>query len=77
MYGKERGKKGVVLIWLVALRSIWLARNDLIFSDNKHNIYDLVEGIKRMSWEWLMKRKDGIPSFFYEWLVDPLDCIIR
>jgi hypothetical protein len=26
MYGKERGKKGVVLIWLVALRSIWLAR---------------------------------------------------
>jgi hypothetical protein len=42
MYGKERGKKGVVLIWLVALRSIWLARNDLIFSISSSRIINII-----------------------------------
>ncbi|GAU47835.1 hypothetical protein TSUD_306460 [Trifolium subterraneum] len=64
--GKGRGNKGIVLIWHVAMWSIWLARNELIFSNKKQNVDELVEGIKRRSPEWLLKRKDGIPSLLYE-----------
>jgi polyhydroxyalkanoate synthesis regulator phasin len=46
-------------------------------SRTKKNVDELVEEIKRQSWEWLMKRKDRIPSLLYEWLIDPLDCILR
>jgi hypothetical protein len=33
--GKGRGNKGIVLIWYVVMWSIWLARNELIFSNKK------------------------------------------
>jgi hypothetical protein len=27
--------------------------------------------------EWILKRRDGISCLFYEWLVDPPDCILE
>ncbi|GAU36498.1 hypothetical protein TSUD_316240 [Trifolium subterraneum] len=33
--------------------------------------------MQRRSSEWLLRRKDGPSSLFYEWLVDPPDYILR
>ncbi|MCH86305.1 hypothetical protein A2U01_0007160 [Trifolium medium] len=44
--GRDKGKKGLMLVWHTVMWSIWLARNELIFSNKRYTIDDLVEGIQ-------------------------------
>jgi hypothetical protein len=38
---------------------------------------EIFEKIKLVSWKWLLSKKVNSPCLFYEWCVDPFDCIVR
>jgi hypothetical protein len=62
-----KGKTSVLKIWHVVMWVLWRARNYQIYS-NKHLILeDVVEGIKGVTWKWLLaKMSQRSPCLFYE-----------
>lgn len=36
---------------------------------------EVVEAIKHMSWQWFLARKKGPLCLFYDWFLNPLDCM--
>jgi hypothetical protein len=68
----KRGKKfskGILLVWHVVIWIFWRVRNDKIFSDKAINLEDVLEGIKCMSWKWLLAKKSNSHCLYYEWIV--------
>jgi hypothetical protein len=43
--------KGVVMIWQAVVWVIWKTKNDDIFVLKSHDIQEMVEKIKRVSWQ--------------------------
>jgi len=64
-------KKGLQMIWQVAIWIIWKARNGLIFNDEATMWNELVEEVKVMSWRWLLSRFNTLACMFYEWSWEP------
>jgi hypothetical protein len=75
-FGKIR-KKGLALIWHAFIWSIWRARNNRIFNNGVSDPDEIFESIKRISWEWFIKRMAKSPCLFYEWRWNPGDCFLR
>jgi hypothetical protein len=53
----KKAHKGIVMMWQVVVWVIWKIRNDVIFAQKPHDIHDVVEKIKRLSWQWLLTKK--------------------
>ncbi|KAK2442281.1 hypothetical protein QL285_013489 [Trifolium repens] len=70
-------RSGFVLIWHASLWAIWRARNKALFADGFFSPLDIVENIKVSSWKWSLLRLKLSPSLFYEWCLDPGDCLLR
>nr|KYP33792.1 hypothetical protein KK1_045326 [Cajanus cajan] len=63
------------VIWLASIWSIWLARNEVVFTNKFTSPNDLVELIKLRYWKWL-KAKDL--DFYYPfscWSREPAACL--
>jgi hypothetical protein len=76
----KRGKKlpkGIMIVWHAVMWVIWRVRNDKIFSDKSIILEDVFDRIKCNSWRWLLARKPISHCLYYEWCVNPLDCIVR
>jgi hypothetical protein len=78
--GRGKGLKRLLTVWHIMLWLIWRARNDFNFfwkSPNswrkfwKHqkNFMEVVD--------WRRKKKKGGTSIYYEWTINPIDCIFR
>ena len=70
-------RKGLRLIWEVAIWVIWKARNGRIFNDEMALWDELVEEVKVMSWRCVLGRFDIPACLFYEWCWCPRDCLMR
>jgi hypothetical protein len=73
----KNGHKGVLMVWHAVVWALWRARNDKIFNDKEVNVEELFDKIQISSWKWLIAKKISAPCLFYEWCVNPLDCIVR
>jgi hypothetical protein len=73
----KKPRKGLGMVWHVVLWTLWRVRNDKIFSNKPILFHDVLDRIKCISWNWLLARKPNSFCLFYEWCVNPLDCIIR
>jgi hypothetical protein len=74
----SRGKKsrqGILLVWHAVLWSLWRVRNEKIFQQKGNNVGEVLERIKRISWDWLLAKKANTPCMYYEWVVNPNYCI--
>jgi hypothetical protein len=54
-----------------------IKRNDRIFSNKVLNQEEIFDRIRVSSWKWLLAKKISMPCLFYEWCIDPFDCIAR
>lgn len=45
-------KRAVRAIWMAAAWSLWMARNDVIFREKSPDLEQILELIKRRSWQW-------------------------
>jgi hypothetical protein len=62
MYGtssNERIKKGLWLIQLTTMLTIWNARNEIIFSNHRKDYFEVVEEIKLLPWRCWIGSKNG------------------
>jgi hypothetical protein len=71
----KQGPKGVLLVWHAVIWILWRARNDKIFSAKEVDADVLFDKIQVISWKWLVAKKINAPCLFYEWCVNPFDCI--
>jgi hypothetical protein len=64
------------LVWHAVIWLLWRTRNEKKFQDKGNNVAEVMDRIKRTSWEWLLAKKVNAPCMYYEWSVNPLDCIV-
>ncbi|KAK2422414.1 hypothetical protein QL285_032949 [Trifolium repens] len=74
---RKEGRKGILMVWHAVVWILWRARNDRIFSGKIVELEEIMDRIKIVSWKWLLAKKDSAPCLFYEWCVDPFDCLAR
>lgn len=70
-------RKGLRLIWQVAIWVIWKARNGVIFNNELARWDEMVEEVKVLSWRWVLGRFNNPACMFYEWSWCPRECLIR
>jgi hypothetical protein len=70
-------KKGLRLIWHAFIWTIWRARNNRIFNSCVIDLLEILDNIKRISWQWFIGRMAKSPCLFYEWCWDSGDCFHR
>jgi hypothetical protein len=75
--GKKRLRKGYWSAWHATLWVIWKARNDRIFNNCIKETDEIVEEIKRLSWQWSLTRLKIPLCMYYEWIWNPRGCLSR
>jgi hypothetical protein len=69
--------KGVILIWHAVIWVLWRTRNERIFRGTVVWLEEIFYRIQVVSWKWLLAKKASSPYLFYEWCIEPFDCIVR
>jgi len=70
-------KKGLWLIWHVAVWALWKARNDLIFKEVGFTVKNIMEVVKVLSWRWVLSRMHLPACLFFKWCWNPKLCLAR
>jgi hypothetical protein len=65
------------MVWHAIIWALWRSRNDRIFSSKFVTLDEIFDRIRLVSWKWLLAKKISSPCLFYEWCIDPFDCIVR
>jgi len=65
------------MIWHAVVWSLWRARNDRIFNNLTHDVEEVVEEVKVLSWRWGLSRLHTTAYLYYEWQWDPKVCLLR
>ena len=73
----KKVRKGLRMIWEVAIWVIWKARNERIFNGVIVTWEEIVEEVKVMSWRWILGRTSTPVCMYYEWSWSPRDCLLR
>jgi hypothetical protein len=73
----KKGRKGMMVIWHAVMWCIWRMRNDVIFNNGTVDVNQLVDDIKRISWQWFIGRLAAGPCLLYEWCWSPENCFSR
>ncbi|XP_057443205.1 uncharacterized protein LOC130735120 [Lotus japonicus] len=63
-------------IWLAAIWSLWLVRNDIFFRGGTAAIEVVLESIKRRSWQWNKANMRGFSYSSSDWFLNPHLCIV-
>jgi hypothetical protein len=74
--GHGKGLKGLLTVWHAMMWTIWRVRNEFIFSSKGpilEECFDIIKGLLGSGW-W--GKKGGI-CIYYEWSINPMDCIFR
>nr|KYP52417.1 hypothetical protein KK1_025722 [Cajanus cajan] len=62
-------------LWLVTLWSIWLARNEAVFSQKFMDPEEVVDLIKLRSWNWLRAKDSAFQYLFALWSNNSFSCL--
>jgi hypothetical protein len=71
----KKVKKGICLIWYAYVWVLWKARNAFLFSNKAFYVEEIVDDIKRLSWQRFIGRLATTPCLLYEWIWNPIDCM--
>lgn len=69
--------KAFWLIWHAVVWSIWKERNARIFKNQAKHFDEVLDEIKALSWYWAMSRLRKPSCLFYEWTLNPKECLNR
>jgi hypothetical protein len=70
--GLGRGKKvrlGLLLVWHAVIWTIWMSRNDLIFSGGTLREEPVVDRVKLLAWKWFLAKCPAISCTYHQWEV--------
>jgi hypothetical protein len=74
---RKHSLKGIYLIWNAVLWVLWRTRNERIFRGIVVRSEEIFDRVQVVSWKWLLAKKATSPCLFYEWCIEPFDCIVR
>ncbi|CAJ2629018.1 unnamed protein product [Trifolium pratense] len=65
----------VRVIWFACIWCIWRSRNEKLFKNKEINLINMVEYVKRWSWNWLKVKSSSIDYNFILWYLNPRACL--
>lgn len=63
------------VIWFACIWSIWKARNDKLFKYKEVYLENIVESVKRSSWNWLRFKTNSMEYNLNQWFANPRACL--
>jgi hypothetical protein len=75
--GRKLLRQGLVLVWSAVIWKVWNHRNRKFFDNGDVNGAALVDDVKIASWKWWMGSGKSPPCLYYEWLKEPVLCMIK
>jgi hypothetical protein len=75
--GRKQKRKGLVLIWNAVIWSIWLRRNNIVFENGVTDVNEIVADVKLISWKWWIAKSKAPTCLLYEWIQEPVICMLR
>jgi hypothetical protein len=69
-------RKGLSVIWLAYMWAVWKARNNCVFNNVELDVPTVVDMIQRMSWNWFVINTAKGSFLLYEWVWNPIDCML-
>lgn len=62
-------------VWMATVWSIWCARNRVIFNGGALDRTHIFEQVQIRAWQWLTARVDEFFYSWYEWKINPNECL--
>jgi hypothetical protein len=75
--GSKQARRGMVMIWISLIWTVWRHRNRIIFENGSVNLTELLDDVKIMSWKWWIGKLNSPPPLLYEWISEPTICLAR
>jgi hypothetical protein len=69
--------KGLEVIWLATIWTLWKTRNDKVFNGTISRVDDVVDEVKVLAWRWVLGRIRIPACLYFEWCWDPIWCLRR
>nr|KYP59654.1 hypothetical protein KK1_015090 [Cajanus cajan] len=64
-----------ISIWLAIIWTVWLARNEVVFSSTQISAMEMVDLVKIRTWNWLRTRHKDFRYDFASWSMNPVACL--
>ncbi|KAK2412461.1 hypothetical protein QL285_047651 [Trifolium repens] len=75
--GRKFAFQSVIMVWHAVIWALWRSRNDRIFTNTILSQEEIFDRVRVNSWKRLLAKKTSLTCLFYEWCMDPFDCIAR
>jgi hypothetical protein len=72
---KQR-RKGFLIIWLAYIWGIWKTRNNCVFNNGVVDRSEVVDLVQREAWGWFLHNTVKGSCLLYEWVWNPVDCML-
>lgn len=69
-------KRAWRMFWFAIIRSLWLLRNDIIFSQGTKDFDKIIDLIKIRVWSWCHARLKQGGFSFLDWSINPQACLL-
>lgn len=77
LFGGSAGQNQILCtIWVAGVWTIWLQRNEGVFRNGVRSVSAAMELIRLRAWQWITVKKKGFVYSWFEWMSNPLMCII-
>jgi cbb3-type cytochrome oxidase subunit 3 len=50
--GSKQKRKGMVMIWIAVIWTVWRHRNKIVFENGAVDLVGLLDDVKTISWRW-------------------------
>ncbi|KAK7269299.1 hypothetical protein RIF29_22022 [Crotalaria pallida] len=75
MWNYKKCRKIWRLLWGTTVWSLWLLRNEIVFSNACVDYIHLLDLIQVRSWRWVSAKVGHTHYGFVQWYIDPMTCI--
>lgn len=75
LLGGRKLKRSKYILWHVVVWSIWIMRNNIIFSQGSVDFSEILHCIKLRSWSWFLAKNPGCCFSFSDWCNNPVMCL--
>lgn len=63
------------VIWFVCIWVLWRMRNEKVFRRIEGGALSFIEDIQLIAWKWIKSKAHGFNYAFYQWVINPKECL--
>ena len=63
------------VVWIAVVNEVWKHRNKVIFNRGVVDVLEAFAFVQLDAWSWVTSKSQFANFSFFDWCIDPLDCI--